>query len=182
MDGSRSTTSLAILAGAVLGALAAILGPSPPPTPTSASARPFQPVSQVAAPRTTSAGPTETAATVTLPPPPPPAPSAPPAMSKDAIETAALGCARGDGAACLRAATGRAQSGADDRAELLRKLAVQRFAADCQSRKPEACSELARLYRDGVGVSASTTTADALDERVRSLCRARPSDFCKSVD
>ncbi len=90
-----------------------------------------------------------------------------------------MACARGDGGACLSAAAGRALAGEDDRAALLRKLAVQRFAEACQGRKPEACSDLSRLYREGIGVEQNLETSQALDERVADLCRAAPNDFCE---
>jgi hypothetical protein len=178
MDWSRSTTTLAIAAGTVLGALAAIVGPTPPPAPP--PNQPFKPVAQIGANPNPGADLPDAsgrdsapAATVDKAPR-----ATPPPKSDEDIQVAALACARGDGGACLSAAAGRALAGADDRAALLRQLAVQRFAEGCQSRKPESCSELARLYREGIGVEQNLTTSEALDERVNDLCRAAPNEFC----
>jgi hypothetical protein len=173
---SRSgTTNLAIIAGATIGAVGALLAgrpkaepPSPAPTEIHASASvPAQPS---VAPPVASSAPVWNAD------------EGSPALTDAAIDARAaeLDCSRGVSRMCLIAAVSERERDAGH-ARLLENLAVSQWSAACTSRDPEACHELAKLHERGIGVPVSAAHAKALRERSQDLCRQKPSTFCDTL-
>ena len=173
MLSQRVVTSLAIAFGGVLGSLAALvrgepIAAEPPPAP------PELPVKRDRTPPASPPGePAVSAAGAELSP-------APAALEGlEAIQTAELACARGDGRACLDAAEahehGRGVTADPERARMLTGLGVQQFAVRCMDRVPAACLELAKLHKAGRGVAKDTVAADALVDRATMICSNRPS-------
>lgn len=195
MTWGKATTTLAVAAGAILGALVAITRQQPEPP---AGRVPFTPVAELApaatglpsAPTVSPAGvpvvaPSANAnAAGTLDAAVVPTAAQPPEAGADAVDAAAftLGCARGDAGACLQAARALDDVDGED-AKLHRRLAVKILAEDCTGRRdPVACWELARLYGQGLGVKQSDETRDVLRQRARTLCQARPSEACAALN
>jgi hypothetical protein len=181
MLSQRVVTSLAIVFGGVLGSAAALVGGSSERAPE--KSLPFAPIGRgPAAEREILVRP-ETA----LPPPPRAVtaaaarPPSDPALTSgaDAVRSAELACARGDGIACLDAADAfREARGVDadqERARMLTGLGVQQFAIRCMDRVPAACLELAKLHKTGRGVAQDGVAANALVDRATMLCRAKPT-------
>jgi hypothetical protein len=169
------TTNLAIIVGAAIGAVGALLAGRPKPE------RP-------------SAAPTATHASATAPAQPsvaPPAASSAPVWNADegspeltdaAIDprAAELDCSRGVARMCLIAAVSERERDAGH-ARLLENLAVSGWTSACTARNAEACHELAKLHERGIGVPVSAEQAKALRERTQDLCRQKPSAFCDTL-
>lgn len=181
MLSQRVVTSLAIVFGGVLGSAAALVGG--PSERTAERPLPFPPIGRGPAaeaeifvrPETAVPPPRQTMpAKTTAPHHDPSGPS-----GTDAVRSAELACARGDGIACLDAADAfREARGVDpdpERARMLTGLGVQQFALRCMDRVPAACLELAKLHKIGRGVAQDGVAANALVDRATMLCRAKPT-------
>jgi hypothetical protein len=174
MASQSGTTNLAIVAGAALGAVAALFAGRPKPD----------------APRSVTS--------VAVPEAPVPAASPAPAASASfevwnadeddpkitdaAIDprAAELECSRGVARQCLLMATASEVVDAG-RARLFENIAVAQWNQACTARDPEACHELAKLHERGIGVPVSAAHAKALRERTQELCRQKPSPFCNTL-
>jgi hypothetical protein len=182
-----STTVLSIVAGAALGAFAAVLAKAPalpPEPPRAVASRPEPPASPTTALRA------PPAPSNAPPPATPEASPAPPAPSLEVPEIslarAEQGCARHAPRDCLAAAK-RYASGRDgppkqDKARLYRVLAASMLIERCTARDPEACNDLSELYAGGIGVPTNAETAAALTARAKELCAGRETPFCSAFD
>jgi len=200
----RTTSSIAIVVGASIGAAAALSGgrPAAPPGTSRAPVGSITPGNRTP-PHATPAGP--------VPPEHPPSSLAPtppgrartvdaerrplhasptpaPGDSElDALPTEELElrCAHRKPDACLAAAraheTGRTGPADAAKARLHRSLAVSLLDESCTARQPEACGALAHLYQTGTGVKKSPETADALRERALKLCEGRQDGVCERL-
>lgn len=172
--GKKSGTNLAIIAGAAIGAVGALLAGKPK------ADRPQAATSSATA-----------SAVVPVALPPPVASSAPvwnadegnPMLSDASIDPAQaeLECARGVSKMCLAAAVAGQERDAG-RARVFENLAVSQWSAACTARDAEACQELANLHERGIGVPPSAERAKGLRERARDLCKQKPSaSFCSTL-
>jgi hypothetical protein len=183
MLSQRVVTSLAIVFGGVLGSAAALVGGGREHAPE--EPLPFAPLGRGAAGDGELIVRPETA----VPPPPRTVPAtttardaltsrAPAPSGVEAVKSAELDCARGDGLACLDAADAfrdaRGVEADPERARMLTGLGVQQFALRCMDRVPAACL-VAKLHKVGRGVPQDGIAANALVDRATMLCRAKPS-------
>ncbi len=188
MPSSRAATWLAIAAGALGGAAAALFArhPSQPaplapvatlsaaPTP-SATATP--PIDAEVAPIDATLEP-ETALPTTHYAPPLPA-------TAGAAKRAALRCAWGHIEPCLQAAVAYRDGlgiAADKGEGKLYMHRARELSIDlCEEGHPEACYALAYMYEHGVGLPVAPDKVPALIARVRMLCRIKATPICRRV-
>jgi hypothetical protein len=181
MQSGTKTTSWAVLLGASLGAVLAVVGPGP--SDDASAARPFTPVASIsqfrAAPSTRPVAPTLVDAPAPVIEVADGAIAGQPLAATETDEAAlSLDCARGDPVACLERAELADRAGDADGAQLHRRLAVQKLVERCAERNGGACARLAELYRSGSGVEQNTATSEALAQRAQQLCRQRPTSGC----
>ncbi len=185
MASPRALTTVAILAGGGLGAAAALIGRTTPP---SAERGPYRPVATIA--RTVSASPVapdnlgtvpSTTASIAAPKnsAPPIAPLDDVPSDPSALKASEVACARGNPEACLRAGNGHAVT-RGDRALAFRRRAVVLYEDRCYNRDPKSCGALSALYRRGMGVERNARAAEALAKRFDELCRQNPTPSCKN--
>lgn len=192
MFSSRIVTSIAIVIGAVLGAVAAVwvAARASPPSPDPERQR------LVARGPGPSAATSETAPLHRWEPPrgprvPASAPIAPvrpadalfePLGSEQDRDRAEYDCGVGKGEACLRLSTTfeRGAGVARDQAEAKRyqRLAIGMFVRQCETTGAYGCYALAQMHAAGRGMPASDVKAKALMDRARSLCRRRSDPLC----
>jgi hypothetical protein len=186
----RLLTWAAMVAGAFLGALAALWHGSTPTAEVMAATMPPRPATQV---RRGEPSETETSsAPVVLA-----ARHAPTAKATSAagllrerplpatvaeLEQVTASCARGEDDDCLRAAeafqTGRGVPLDEKRARDFRSTAIKRYAVRCNRRDPDACHALSMLHARGFGLKQDAQAAKALLERARVACRTRSAAIC----
>jgi TPR repeat protein len=184
----RLLTWAAMIAGALLGALAALWRAVPtaevmaaplPPRPVNQvqSAPPIEKdvhsMAPVAAARLASAAHSSAGGPLRERPVP---------ATEDELEKAMSNCARGEDDDCLRAAeafqTGRGVRQDEKRARDFRSTAIRRYAVRCNRRDPDACHALSMLHARGFGLKQDPVAAKALLERARLACRTRPAAIC----
>ncbi|MEB2311468.1 MAG: hypothetical protein OZ921_13345 [Sorangiineae bacterium] len=183
---ARTALVAAIVAGACLGALAAVwlaeraptaerlettLAPAPSPLEGDAEHDASSPTPRAGEPPGAPAGLAHAA------------PSAPEAGAPEAIDTTIRRCAWGDPAACLAAAGAleRAPGAEADGArifELRRRARTLDVQACVRARDPRPCERAARLLAAGIGGPANPKESVALGERARELCAARGGASC----
>ena len=200
MASARGTTTAAIVFGAFVGTLAALMsGPEarrePPARPDVTGV-----MAQTSAPpraQATHPPPVGTPAPRAAPAPPP---SVAPALGSaralpapdetselDRLEVAELEkrCAFRQPAACSASARafeiGRGTKADAAKARLYRSLALSLLDERCLARDAEACHELSLLHERGLGVKANPETAAALRRRAAELCTGKTSAFCGRV-
>lgn len=192
MSSSRSTVFIAIVIGALVGAVGAVMsqraGPEtraePPPLATTAPPT----ANPAAAPKASTAATTGPAVT--------PVGSSSAAAGTDPIAEAIaplkrdpavlsrteLHCARGNPDDCLLVGDFYARSDVKDdhmkRALIYRRRAIVLYAEKCHDRWPAECKILSHLYEKGVGVPRNNRTAEALLQRSLELCKAHPTRPC----
>jgi TPR repeat protein len=185
----RLVTWTATLAGAFLGAFAALWSGSTPTAEVMAAPMPPRPVAHV---QRLEPAERETPPVLAAKDAPPAAASAAtaagpvrerPLPSTEAeLETAMTNCARGADDDCLRAAealqAGRVVAQDEKRARDFRSTAIRRYAVRCNRRDPDACHALSMLHARGFGLKQDAQAAKALLERARVACRTRPATIC----
>jgi hypothetical protein len=184
----RLLTWAAMIAGALLGALAALWRASPT-AEVMAATLPPRPVSQVPSVepverdvRSTTGVMAARAAPATHSSAAGPLRERPVPATEVELEKAMSNCARGEDDDCLRAAeafqAGRGVPQDDKRARDFRSTAIRRYAVRCNRRDPDACHALSMLHARGFGLKQDPQAAKALLERARSACRTRPAAIC----
>lgn len=186
MSNSSAATRIAIIVGAGIGALAAVLAGAPrtPPVeaPRRAPTREAPAPESVESPREAPGASAAKSAPSALPKTPSPSPS-----ELDPLPVAELErrCALRQPKACLASARGFDSGGerAPDaaKARLYRALAVSLLDERCLARDAESCHDLATLYQSGTGVPRNPATATALSQRARELCAGRTTSFCERL-
>jgi len=190
MPSSRVATLLALLAGALTGAAAAVIiswRSRPPPTPPPAMTQPAPLSTPRAAPErraVAKAAPAD-AAPEAAPAGPvtgyaPPLPDRP-----DAVKTASLHCAWGQIDACLQTAAayrgGRGTDPDPGEARLYEHRARELAVELCEEGHAEACYAMAYMYDHGVGVDRKPEKVAGLIARVRMLCHINAVPICRRV-
>ncbi len=193
MPSARGPTTIAIAAGAAIGALAALLAKGPAqPAPSPAIPTPLPPTaspSELATAPALPSGAPPASATVAIATPeagPPEAGTAgaelEPKLDDVPAAQAELGCARRVPRSCLSAAAayadGRGVGRDAAKARLYRSLAVSMYDAECTARDPEACRELAAIYASKIVAVPYPGAPEALLARTRELCQGKTSGFC----
>jgi len=194
---------LAIAGGALLGAIAAIVGPggagsSPPP----GAHEPFRPVAAhsrtVAVAPATNPGASAPAAASATPSAPTPISStspAPPGLpewerepledSPEARQATELGCARGNAVDCMRVGVaysyGRGMAPKEKEGRLFLGRARKLLVVSCEKRNPTSCLALAHIHTEGIGVPKNPTNAAALRDLARTFCKVNPAPACDAL-
>lgn len=202
MTNARSATRIAIIIGAGVGSLAAVMGRAPqsrPPAPqlaapaadeartASSQAPSHEPVvaptgSPSPAPRPTVSAAGPPAAAGPVPPTPKPAAADLDGLPRPELERR---CAFNQPRACLASArafdSGRGGPADAAKARVYRALAVSLLDERCWSRDPESCHDLAGLYQTGTGMPRNPATATVLTQRARELCAGKTTSFCERL-
>jgi len=198
----QTSSMLAIAGGALLGALAALVGPSGGDAPPPGAREPFRPIAvhsrTVNAPATTASSAEAVAATgaVASAPIPMASTSAPsPEMPEwerhpledtpQARQAAELGCARGNAIDCMRVGVayyyGRDMVPNEKDGKLFLGRARKLLAISCEKRAPAACLALAHIDTEGIGVPKNPTNAAALRDLARTFCKVTKEPACDGL-
>jgi hypothetical protein len=184
---ARGITVLAIVAGAVLGTLAALTAVQPSPR----TAAPVGLPSARLASESTPIRPPPTASAATPAPESLGAePVAPIATGRNDWDSQSapeleLACSRRRARACLALARaydlGRGVPSDAGKGRLYRALAVSLLDEQCTARDAESCHLLGALYTSGTGVAKNETTARLLEARAKEICAGKNSELCQRL-
>ena len=181
----RLVTWAATLAGAFLGAFAALWSGSAPTAEVMAATLPPDPTAHVQRLEAAAEREARSARAAPAAKPPPaagPVRERPVPATEGELEQVMTSCARGSDDDCLRAAealqAGHGVAPDEKRARDFRSTAIRRYAVRCNRRDPDACHALSMLHARGFGLKQDAQAAKALLERARMACRTRQAAIC----
>jgi hypothetical protein len=199
----QTSSLLAIVGGALLGAVAALVGPggggsAPPP----GDHEPFRPVatrsrmvtapsavaSAARSPAAPSAAPSALAPVASSSSPRPGLPEwerEPLQDSPESRRSTELSCARGNAMDCMRVGVayyyGRGMAPKEKEGKLFLGRARKLLVVSCEKRNPTSCLALAHIHTEGIGVPKNPTNAAALLDLARTFCKVNPAPACDEL-